>query len=202
MNEERVEVGLSRRRLFPAVPALVLLAACAHRPGSSAASSLPASEYYPLAVGNRWTYETNFLGEKRALEVEIQRKEDGFFIFSSGERLTADAYGIRDDRRYLLREPLEVGRSWTNVVSVSSVERYKVLGAGASCEVPAGRFEQCVVIEARNRVNPKTTLVNELTFAPRVGLVRVVVVAETDGRRIPQTEHLLRAFELQPSEAP
>ena len=154
------------------------------------------AEYYPLAVGNRWVYAATFLGEKRDQAVEIVKEEGGFFLDSQGGHLTVDAFGVRDEKRYLLREPLEVGKGWTNVVSVSSVEHYKVIEAGQSCQVPAGRFERCVRVEGRNRVDERTTLVNELTFAPGVGLVRVAVVAESGEKRIPQTQLELREYHL------
>ena len=65
--------------------------------------------------------------------------------------------------------PLEVGKTWTNVVSVSSVEPYNVPDAGTDCESPAGKFKDCVRVEGRNRVDEATTLINEWTFAPKVG---------------------------------
>jgi hypothetical protein len=155
-----------------------------------------ATDYYPLAVGNRWVYDAHFLGDRRESSVEILKEEAGFFQDNQGGQLTVDAFGVRDQKRYLLREPLEVGRSWTNVVSVSSVEHYRVTEVGQSCEVPAGRFENCVRVEGRNRVDDHTTLVNELTFAAGFGLVRIAVVAEAGQKRIPQTRLELREFKL------
>jgi hypothetical protein len=176
----------------------VLLAACAKRVDSGAESApvgTPA-EFYPLAVGNRWVYEANFLGQQRESTVEIQGQTQGFFRDSMGGQLTVDAFGVRDDKRYLLREPLAPGRTWTNVVSVSSVEHYTILDAGLNCEAPAGKFESCVRVEVKNRVDDKTTLVNQMTFAKGVGLVRVEVWAQTQGKRIPQTQLLLKEYAL------
>lgn len=172
-----------------------LLTGCAKRAGRPDAPSSVES-YYPLAVGNRWTYAVEFLGEKRVQEVEILRSENGYFFDNQGGALMLDAYGIRDEKRYLLRSPVIPGRSWDNVVSGSSTERYQVLQAGAPCETRAGRFADCVRVEGRNRVNPETTLVNALTFAAGVGLVRVEVTAEARGRKIPQTRLELTAYRL------
>jgi hypothetical protein len=157
-----------------------------------------AATYYPLAVGNRWTYEVGLLGETTLQEVRIVDREGALFVDSQGGRLTVDAFGVRDQKRYLLREPVAAGNSWTNVVSVSSIERYRILDQGGPCEVPAGRFEDCVRVEGRNRVDADTTLVNELTFARGVGLVEVQTAAEHKGRRVPQARLVLRSFELQP----
>jgi hypothetical protein len=183
------------RQVAVAMLAAAVLGGCPKRVEVEEASIVPkARDYYPLAVGNRWTYDATFLGQKREAVVEITREENGFFRDTQGGELAVDAFGVRDQKRYLLRDPLEPGKAWTNVVSVSSVEHYKVIEAGASCETPAGRFEVCVRVEGRNRVDDKTTLVNEMTFAPGVGLVRIAVTAEIGDKRVPQSQLVLRSF--------
>ncbi|MDY7228069.1 hypothetical protein [Hyalangium rubrum] len=157
------------------------------------------SEYYPLSVGNTWKYVVNGRADKM-VEVKILKEEGGFFHDTQGGQLMADSFGIRDQKRYLLRGPLETGHSWTNVVSVSSTERYQILRVGAPCEAPAGVFKDCVQVEARNRVDVDTTLVNTFTFAPGVGLVRIQVEAEREGRRIPQTWLELTSFQVKPAQ--
>jgi hypothetical protein len=134
------------------------------------------------------------------VEVKILKEEEGFFHDSQGGRIMVDSFGIRDEKRYLLRGPVEPGRTWTNVVSVSSTERYQILRAGESCEAPAGVFQGCVQVEARNRVDEQTTLINTFTFAPGVGLVRIQVEAEREGRRIPQTGLELTSYQVKPGQ--
>ena len=129
--------------------------------------------------------------------MQILKEEDGFFIDNQGGALGVDASGVRDRKRYLLREPVEPGRTWSNVVSVSSIERYKILELGP-CQVPAGRFESCVGVEGRNRVDEQTTLVNQMTLAQGVGIVKIEIAAEVGGQRIPQSQMLLTRFELRP----
>lgn len=185
------------KRVLLGALAVVAAAGCVKRLDARPPGGGPgAAIYYPLAVGNRWTYQVKLLGEASEQTVQIQREEGGVFFDNQGGQLSVDAFGITDRKRYLLREPVEAGRDWTNVVSVSSTERYRILEVGPPCEVPAGRFERCVRVESRNRMDAKTTLVNEITFAPRVGIVRIQVVAETGGQRIPQTELLLKSYEL------
>jgi hypothetical protein len=157
------------------------------------------SDYYPLAVGNTWSYVVDGRSDKR-VDVKILKEEDGFFHDSQGGQLMVDSFGIRDQKRYLLRGPVEPGRTWTNVVSVSSTERYQILQAGVPCEAPAGMFRDCVQVEARNRVDADTTLVNTFTFAPGVGLVRIQVEAEREGRRIPQTGLELTSYQVKPGQ--
>ena len=155
------------------------------------------ADYYPLAVGNRWTYRVNGRAD-RTVDVEVLKEEDGYFHDNQGGQLSVDGFGVRDRKRYLLRGPLAEGNQWTNVVSVSSTERYRILQAGVPCEAPAGSFKHCVRVEARNRVDAQTTLVNALTFAEGVGLVRIEVSAEkSNGERMPQTWLELASFKLQ-----
>jgi hypothetical protein len=181
------------------VSAALVWSGCAKRVAEEAPAAGPAplAAYYPLAVGNAWTYRLNGRDGKR-VEVKITGEEDGYFIDNQNSQLTVDSFGIRDQKRYLLRGPVEAGHSWTNVVSVSSTERYRILWAGSPCEAPAGSFPDCVQVEARNRVDADTTLVNTLTFAAGVGLVRIQVEAERQGQRIPQTWLELLSYEVKP----
>ncbi|HYO52238.1 hypothetical protein [Archangium sp.] len=174
--------------------------ACASRQRGGEQESRPSESlaaYYPLAVGNRWTYRVNGRVDK-TVDVEVLKEEGGYFHDNQGGQLAVDGFGVRDRKRYLLRGPLAEGSQWTNVVSVSSTERYRILQSGVPCEAPAGSFEHCVRVEARNRVDATTTLVNALTFAEGVGLVRVEVSAEkSNGERMPQTWLELASFKLQ-----
>jgi hypothetical protein len=154
-----------------------------------------ASSYYPLAIGQIWAYEVKLLGETRPIEVTTLRQNaDGFVEDSTGAQFLADAYGVRDQKRYLLRNPIAVGTKWTNVVSVSSIENYEIVAAHQPCDAPAGKWDDCVVVESRNRVEEGTTLVNEMTFAPGVGIVRLSTVLDSKGKQIPQSTLSLVKF--------
>ena len=184
--------------------ALVLGTGCSKKVDAAAdtgASSGDVSEYYPLAVGNSWTYRINGRDDK-SVTVEIVKEEAGVFHDNQGGQLSVDGYGLRDPKRYLLRGPLQTGHAWTNVVSVSSTERYHIVQAGESCQTPAGTFPRCVQVEGRNRVDAKATLVNTMTFAPGVGMVRVDMAVETDGQRVPQTSLELTAWQLRDGATP
>lgn len=184
------------RGLWVVAAALALGACATTAETKKAAETGPtARDYYPLAVGTAWTYEVNLLGEKRSIDVAIERQApDGFVIDSTGAQLLVDAYGVRDQKRYLLRNPIEAGTKWTNVVSVSSVESYEILAAGQPCDAPGGSWQGCVVVESRNRVEEGKVLVNEMTFAPGVGIVRLSTVLEAGGQRIPQSSLALTRF--------
>lgn len=165
-------------------------------------AGVPSKDYYPLAVGNSWRYQIQLLGEKTEMEVKILKEENGVFEDSTGNQLFTDAFGVRDQKRYLLRDPVEVGTEWSNVVSVSSVERYKIVSANVSCDSPAGHFEGCVVVESTNRVGEGKALVNELTFAPKVGLIRVSTLLLDDGKKLPQSTLELTKYQVQGAPPP
>ncbi len=176
-------------------------------------AAIAAKDFYPLAVDNTWTYQLNGLGEKGDLEIKILKEENGQFADGSrrknpdgtwspwipGNQLFADAFGVRDQKRYLLRDPVSVGTEWSNVVSVSSVERYRIVSADVGCDAPAGHFEGCAVVESTNKVEEGKALVNELTFAPKVGLVRISTVLVQDGKKIPQFTLELTRHQLKPA---
>jgi hypothetical protein len=163
---------------------------------ASGGKRIEAKAFYPLSVGTRWSYDVSYLGEKRIINVEIAKQNaDGFSLDSSGAELMADSFGVRDQKRYLLRNPIEIGTTWTNVVSVSSIERYKILAAEQPCDCAFGHFENCVVVESRNRVGEAQELVNEMTFAPKVGIVRLRTVLESKGKSIPQSSLNLTKFQ-------
>lgn len=154
-----------------------------------------AGDFYPLGIGTTWTYEVKLLGESRVIDVTTLRKtSDGFVEDSTGAQFLVDGFGVRDQKRYLLRNPIATGTRWTNVVSVSSVEAYEIVAANQPCDAPAGKWEGCVVVESRNRVEEGTVLVNEMTFAPGVGIVRLSTVLESHGKQIPQSTLALVTF--------
>ena len=177
---------------------LLAIAGCATTDGakSPAKKSRPSAEtFYPLTVGTTWTYEVKQLGDTRTIDVVAQKQNaDGYVEDSTGAQFKADAYGVRDQKRYLLRNPVEAGTRWSNVVSVSSVEHYEIVAADQPCDSPAGKWEGCVIVESRNRVQEGVTLVNEVTFAPGVGIVRLSTVLESNGKQIPQTSLALIKF--------
>jgi len=180
------------------------LAGCATTAATAtepAKQELTAKDFYPLAVGSRWVYDSNVLGEKGTDEIKLVREAEGFVLDSNDSKLAADAYGVRDDKRYLLRNPVAIGTRWTNVVSVSSVEHYEIISAGQSCDAPAGTFENCVVVQSKNRVKAGLDLVMEMTFAPKVGIVRIVTELDDGGRRVRQTSRTLVSWTISPPAA-
>lgn len=159
---------------------------------------LEPAAYYPLAVGNSWTYSANVLGDHSDQTITIIKKDFDYFVDDHKGRFKVDAYGLRDDKRYLLRVPLELGRTWTSVISVQSVEHARVIETDGACTVLAGAFEHCLTVESTNRQDESHTLVMRMTFAPYVGIVKVETAMEADGKVLPQSNVELTGYKVQP----
>jgi hypothetical protein len=198
-------------RLLFGVLALGLLS-CAHAPEAESAPAAPSApvvsaatnpaRYFPLAVGNHWTYRATD-GDASAVEdVRIQGVHDGQYSDSRGRLLWVTSDGLRDQSRVILRAPVEVGRSWSVVLGPDSVEHWRIDSVGQPCTAPAGHFQDCVEVESR--ISPATgvELVNRITFAAGVGMVRIRTTLVRNGVETPQTELLLTAFEVAPVRPP
>jgi hypothetical protein len=193
---------MKRTLLLP----VALAAACAAAPVSESrnvAGSGPA-DFFPLAVGNEWVWDDVSPqlpagGRPSARTVRIvERTADGFYRDNERTDLRADGECVRDRLRRLLCAPLAVGSSWKSVVSVSSTERFEIVGVGETVETPAGRFAGCVRVRGHNRAGPTTEHVVELTYAPAVGPVRLETWALVDGAAAPQVRAVLRSFRKGP----
>jgi hypothetical protein len=118
-------------------------AATSQSPAQQAA--LKARDFYPLAVGNTWTYRSTPGDETRT--IAIVREEEGFFIDNNTPpaRLQTRSTGVYDGDRFLLEEPLEVGHKWLAVPSASEVERWTY-----APQVGLIRIEQRLEMEGAN----------------------------------------------------
>lgn len=182
---------------------LALAGACASAPAVPPTKAVSAGtgpgRYFPLAVGNEWVWDdvSPQLQAPRtsARRVRItERTADGFYRDNERTELRADAECVRDRLRRLLCAPLAVGTAWKSVVSVSSTERYEIVGVGEHVEVPAGNFDGCVRVRAHNRAGATSENVMELTYAPDVGPVRLETWAIVDGVAAPQVRAVLRSY--------
>jgi hypothetical protein len=184
--------------------AATLLASCASGPAPVPATT-PASAYadvarfFPLAVGNSWTYQSRLGHQVERSTVRIEQKQGAFFHDNQRGTLAFDGEGLRDQRRYLILGPIEAGRSWESLLENGQRERYEIVQTGATAVVPAGTFEDALVVRGTTPMDPTTSLQVEWTYAPDVGLVRMtsaVLVARKDP--VPQAEVELLSFSLRP----
>jgi hypothetical protein len=156
---------------------LALAASCKSAPprDAPAAGATPAAGdpavYYPLAVGNSWTYEYT-PGAARET-IQIVGRDGAWYLDDHRGRIRADPDGIRDADRYLLHAPLTPGAHWTAVQNLV-VQHFTVASVDAAVRTRAGEFSRCVVVRNESPLSQQgAKFVTEWTYAPRVGLVQV-----------------------------
>ena len=185
--------GLSVGRLALSV---LLIVACKTAPAAKpeAPQTANAAKYYPLAVGNSWTYEVR--GSDKRETIRIVGQDGAWFFDDHRGRLRYEADGVRDSDRYLLRLPLTAGAKWSAVENLV-VQRFEVMSVDASLVTQAGTFTRCAVIKNEQPL-PKGKFVTEWTYAPGVGLARIVTsTVDATGRQQEQTKLQLVAYHLQ-----
>ena len=176
--------------------------ACARAPAAPAASAAASpgapADYFPLAVGNAWTYldrsSPGAAPVQRSVRV-VERDREGYFIDDQRGALRADGDCLHDRTRRLLCQPLRRGHSWSSVVSAAAVERYEIAGVGETVVVPAGTFQGCVRVRSQLR-SGGVEQVAELTYAPGVGLVRLETFAVLEGVARPQVRGELESYRV------
>jgi hypothetical protein len=195
------------RLLLPAVALALVAGACAGtgpRPPAAAPAAAAVgtpADFYPLAVGNEWTYRDESPGLRqpgasRTVRI-VSRTKDGYFKDTDRGELRADADCLHDRSRRLLCGPIAKGATWTSVVSVSSTEKYEVAGVGEKVVTPAGTFEGCVRVRAHNKASPTAEMVLEITYAPGIGPVRIETFVLVAGDAVPQFRAVLEKVKVE-----
>jgi hypothetical protein len=178
--------------------AVFCLLSCAHGTEATAPAASNPGRYFPLAVGNRWSYRATGAESTAVEEVEIKGVKDGQYADSRGRVYWVSPDGLRDQSRVMLRSPVEAGRSWTVVLGPDSIEYWRITSVGQPCVAPAGKFQDCVEVESRISPAADVQLVNRITFAAGVGMVRIRTTLLRNGVETPQTELLLTAYKVAP----
>ena len=157
------------------VTALAVLSACASG-GSTGGVKFRFTDYYPLKVGNTWTYRATSFGdtnESAILTAKVTGEKGGVYTIAQGQgtfSYTYDKFGLMKvkSRAYLLKDPIVSGATWQ--VTIEGMQgTAKVIEAGVKIDVPAGTYESCAIIE--EVFAGITKLVS--SYCPGVGLVRL-----------------------------
>jgi len=176
---------------------LLVLFACKSAPETkpAAGSAADAAVYYPLAVGNSWTYAQS--GAEKRETIQIVGRDGPWFIDDHRGRLRYESDGVRDSDRYLLRTPLSAGARWSAVENLV-VQRFEVVSLDASLVTQAGTFTRCAVIRNEQPLKKGTRFVTEWTYAPKVGLAQISTsTIDAKGRQQEQTKLQLVAYHVQ-----
>ena len=194
------------RALFAVAPVVFAasLVACASGKSARGPADAPSkadvakvASFYPLGVGNEWTYELSVPGgQKKQDTIKIVKQEAGWFVDDHRGKLRVDSEGLRDADRYLLRGPIEAGSKWTAVEDLV-VQKFEITSADASEITPAGTFLHCVTVRNEQPLGPKKgKFITEWSYAPGVGLVKMKTSVEDGGQTLPQMSLGLVAFRV------
>jgi hypothetical protein len=173
------------------------LCACKSAPAQKPAPRVDdARLYYPLAVGNSWTYTVR--GSSEQVRIEIVGRDGDWFLDDHRGRLRYEDGGVRDADRFLLRAPVREGTRWTSVENLV-VQHFEIAAADASLVTDAGTFNHCVVVRTSSVVKKDVTFATEWTFAPGVGIAQIVTsVVGRQGAASEQTRLSLVAYHVAP----
>jgi len=172
---------------------LALLLGCKSAPPPApAAAAEDARLYYPLAVGNSWTYQS--AGKRET--ITVVGRDGPWFIDDHRGRLRYENDGVRDADRYLLRSPVAAGAKWSAVENLV-VQRFEVLSTDASAVTEAGTFTRCALVRNEQPLAKGGKFITEWTYAPRIGLVQVATkTLAASGKEQDQTKLQLVAYHL------
>lgn len=178
-----------------AIALLLLLCACKSAPAPSPTTAgEDATRYYPLAVGNSWTYAQR--GSEKRETIQIVGRDGPWFLDDHRGRLRYESDGVRDADRYLLHTPVAAGAKWTAVENLV-VQRFEVTTTEASAVTEAGTFTHCAVVR-NEQVMKNGKFVTEWMYAPKVGLVQLVTsTLDPKGQQREQTRLQLVAYHVQ-----
>lgn len=132
-----------------------------------------AKVYMPLAIGNKWTYSVDYMGQKGEISVEIEKKDGEWFVDNRHGKLRIDRRGIRDEARYLLQFPLVEKREWLSVIKPGKTEHFSINKVAVDVKTPAGEWDTAVVVRTVARKDAKNEQVSFHYFVPKVGLVKI-----------------------------
>jgi hypothetical protein len=141
-------------------------------------------EYLPLAVGNRWVYQSSEGTETDPVleSWEVVRQEGAAFVVQVQQpfvttggleelfEMTIDGVRVREqdaaasEFQLVLKTQPQAGMSWQ-----SGAVQYAFTAVGETVTVPAGTFTNCVEV-TRWKKEPKITIVT--TYAPGVGMIQ------------------------------
>jgi hypothetical protein len=156
----------------------------------------PAS-FFPLAVGNEWTYAVTTGGQTQQETIHIVGRDGPWYLDDQRGRLRVEADGVRDADRYLLRAPLVAGSTWTAVDNLV-VQQFELSAVDVTLVTPSGRFEHCVVVRNDQPLPNGARFVTEWTYGPGVGLVALRTFrTSAQGKETTQTSLTLVSYRLE-----
>ncbi len=153
-----------------------------------------------LKINSTWSYEGTFLGEKIKYELKIvdvkeEVKDVKQFTYkdNKGQIYTHDKFGIRNDKFYFIKYPLEVGTSWVNKEK-DEVEIATIESISEKFKFGEDELHSCIKVSYKKSIESKNVLVIR-TFCTGYFLVSLETYLEnTEGVAIKQSSFELKSF--------
>jgi hypothetical protein len=172
-------------------------ASCAST-GSGAAPAGPpktfaAADLYPLEAGWKWAYDLVKDGQNMlALYSVLERSGDSATVQAGEEQMsyaiTPEGIAQKDGPvvgDFVVKNPVAVGTEWPVAGG-----RARIAAVAQSVTVTAGRFDDCVLVEATRADPPRAV---RTTFAPGTGPVIIELQIRVGGEMTTVTRATLRA---------
>ncbi len=210
INSPRLPMAITK--LLVAVLALSLKAV-SWTPPPGAFSAI-AADYYPLAVGNAWTYTIQASGSRASTvtwKITQQESIRGQSVFhtwaepADGDEpldLCFDVQGVFEcgTDRYLIRNQLKMGQKWSARLQRPggkwAIDQFEVRSESRECIIGGHHFGQCVRIQETDAANQ---VVSITTYAKSVGPVEFVYTKL--GARNPDSIMTIKSWRVGSSKA-
>lgn len=134
-------------------------------------TEFPTEKYYPLKIGYSWTFKGKYLGQTVEKKITIEKTKGPYYIDNTGAMLMHDENGLRDEKRYLIRNPIKKGNKWMSIISSKSTEHYEIIQTDLKAKFKDEIIKNCIKIRSINRIDATKDMVAEWIYAPNIGLL-------------------------------
>lgn len=151
--------------------------------------------YWPIQEGQHMRFQLTMGSQSQEQEVHFTHSEGPWLFDDRGQRFRYDGLGLFDSRRYLIKRPLVVGNQWMSVPQPGVVERFSIAGVARPCAAPHNAINDCLVVEARQRIDKKRTLLTRWWYGRHLGPLRIDTFIQDDNGRLEPKSSILRSLE-------
>ncbi len=162
-------------------------------PAAGPPKTFTAADLYPLDLGWKWAYDLVKDGQNMlALYSVLERSGDSAIVQAGEEQMsyaiTPEGIAQKDGPvvgDFVVKNPVAVGTEWPVAGG-----RARIAAVAQSVTVTAGRFDDCVLVEATRADPPRVV---RTTFAPGTGPVIIDFQIRVGGEMTTVTRATLRA---------
>lgn len=151
--------------------------------------------YWPMQEGQSMRFDLQMGNQSQEQVVQFTHREGPWLFDDRGQRFRYDGHGLFDGHRYLVKRPLIVGSQWMSVPQPGVIERFSVVGVGRPCAAPHAALKDCLVIEARQRIDERRNLLTRWWYGQGQGPLRIDTFIQQDSGRLEPKSTILRSLE-------